>query len=42
MEHIWYDAWHGTRALIKRRGYSAFAILTLGLGIGANVGMFDA
>jgi putative ABC transport system permease protein len=41
MEHIWHDAWHAIRALIKHRGYSAFAILTLGLGIGANVGMFN-
>jgi len=28
---------HAARALIKPGGYSAFAILTLGLGIGANV-----
>ena len=41
MEHIWHDVFHAARALIKHRGYSAFAILTLGLGIGANVGMFS-
>lgn len=41
MEHIWHDVLHAARALIKHRGYSAFAILTLGLGIGANVGMFS-
>jgi putative ABC transport system permease protein len=41
MEHIWHDILHAARALIKHRGYSAFAILTLGLGIGANVGMFS-
>src|SRR5258708_36330539 len=41
MEHIWHDVLHAARALIKHRGYSAFAILTLGLGIGANVGMFN-
>jgi predicted permease len=40
MEHFWHDMLHAARALIKHRGYSAFAILTLGLGIGANVGMF--
>jgi putative ABC transport system permease protein len=41
MEHIWHDMLHAARALIKHQGYSAFAILTLGLGIGANVGMFS-
>ena len=41
MEHIWHDVLHAVRALIKHRGYSAFAVLTLGLGIGANVGMFS-
>src|SRR5258708_24576946 len=41
MEHVWHDVSHAARALIKHRGYSAFAILTLGLGIGANVGMFS-
>ncbi len=41
MELFWHDVLHAARALIKHRGYSAFAILTLGLGIGANVGMFS-
>src|SRR6266567_1653580 len=41
MELFWHDALHAARALIKHRGYSAFAILTLGLGIGVNVGMFN-
>ena len=41
MEHIWHDVLHAIRSLIKHRGYSVFAILTLGLGIGANVGMFN-
>ncbi|HKD79190.1 MAG TPA: ABC transporter permease [Candidatus Angelobacter sp.] len=41
MELIWHDVLHAIRALIKHRGYSAFAILTLGLGIGANVGIFN-
>jgi predicted permease len=41
MEHILHDILHAARALIKHRGYSTFAILTLGLGIGANVGMFS-
>lgn len=40
MEHFWQDVSHAARALIKHRGYSAFAILTLGLGIGVNVGVF--
>src|SRR5260221_9098670 len=41
MELFWHDVLHAARALIKHRGYSAFAILTLGLGIGVNVGMFN-
>jgi len=41
MELFWHDVLHAARALIKHRGYSAFAILTLGLGLGANVGMFN-
>ena len=41
MEPFWHDVLHAARALVKHRGYSAFAILTLGLGIGANVGMFS-
>ncbi len=41
MQHIWHDVLHATRSLIKHRGYSVFAILTLGLGIGANVGIFN-
>jgi len=41
MELFWHDVLHAARALIKHRGYSVFAILTLGLGIGANVGMFS-
>jgi putative ABC transport system permease protein len=41
MELFWHDILHAARALIKHRGYSAFAILTLGLGIGSNVGMFN-
>src|SRR6202000_33274 len=41
MEQIWHDLLHATRSLIKHRGYSLFAILTLGLGIGANAGLFN-
>ncbi|HET6843017.1 MAG TPA: ADOP family duplicated permease [Candidatus Angelobacter sp.] len=41
MELFWHDVLNAARALIKHRGYSAFAILTLGLGIGVNVGMFN-
>src|SRR5215471_16110424 len=41
MEGFWHDVLHAARALIKHQGYSAFAILTLGLGIGVNVGMFS-
>lgn len=41
MDAFLHDISHAARALIKHRGYSVFAILTLGLGIGATVGMFS-
>lgn len=41
MAGSWRDILHAAQALIKHRGYSAFVILTLGLGIGANVGTFS-
>jgi predicted permease len=34
------EVWQAARALLRRPGYAAAAVLTLGLGIGANVAIF--
>jgi putative ABC transport system permease protein len=41
MQSIWQDIRHGFRVLGKRRGITFIAILTLGLGIGANTAIFS-
>jgi putative ABC transport system permease protein len=41
MQSIWQDIRHGFRVLGKRPGISLIAILTLGLGIGANTAIFS-
>jgi putative ABC transport system permease protein len=36
----WQDAVHGLRQLARRPGFTAVAVLTLGLGVGANAAIY--
>jgi len=40
MESIWQDIRFGARSLVRRPGFSLTAIVTLAIGIGANVAIF--
>src|SRR5689334_3108738 len=41
VEMITHDLRYGWRQMLRRPGFTAIAVLTLGLGIGANVTMFS-
>jgi putative ABC transport system permease protein len=41
IEQFWHDLGHARRALMKAPAFTLAAVLTLGLGIGANVAMFS-
>jgi putative ABC transport system permease protein len=41
LENLWRDLLYGARMLWQKRSYSAIAVLTLALGIGANTAIFS-
>src|ERR1700674_3050641 len=41
IEQFWRDGWQAARRLLRAPGFTAAALVTLALGIGANIAIFQ-